>query len=153
LFRQAAIEGTIWARARDARPDRSWVSFNVERAREVKRDCASVPAWRNLVMALGDSGCPDLALIASLRAERLVGSIQDQRMLVCHRNICLLQLGLATHEKPGLIPATELGDPKRTIVFRESVQAWLSRQVRPFEGSLEAAAEQVLEIVVAAADI
>ena len=103
-------------------------------------------------MLLGDSGCPAPALIACLRAEKLPAPTYDLEKVAVHRNICLLQLGLARHAGRGLIPIVEFGEPELTIISHDALNTWLRRQLLPFHGNLDAAADHVVKLVVAAAD-
>jgi hypothetical protein len=77
VFSLSSTEDTVWEKLTEFRPPKSWVSFYKEVAEGVRRDSASMRAWAQLVMALGDSGCPGLALIACLRAEKLARSTDD----------------------------------------------------------------------------
>ena len=152
VFSLPSTEGTVWEKLNEFRPSKSWVSFIKEVAESIRRDSASVPAWVRLVMFLGDSGWSELALIACLRAQKLARSTDALCALAGHRDLCLVHLGLAKFNTGPLVPIVDVGKPELINVFDEHLNIWLSRQLQPFGGNLEAAADHVVKIVLAAAD-
>jgi hypothetical protein len=151
-FSLASTEGTVWENLTEFRPPKSWVPFYKEVAERLRRDSASMPAWAQLAMALGDSGLPGLALIACLRAEKLARSTDDLRAVAGHRDLCLVQLGLGRFNAGPLVPIADIGKPELINVFEDDLTIWLSRQLQPFGGNLEAAGDHVVKIALAMVD-
>ena len=141
-----SIEGTIWADLETWRPARHWASVVDRAAKRLAADRGDVLAWAELAMMLGDSRAADLGLIVCLRAERLSGTEKEPGGVAAHRNLCLLQLGLATPRIPGLIALREISRADFVAISTSRLDAWVARQLIPFDGDLEAAADFVLQL-------
>ena len=122
------------------RPSESWAS-TVRPAYETLIGGATgkvaAYAWADLVMMMGDTRAAPLALIVVLHAERVLGSFDDRR-LASHRNLCLMDLGLAHADGPVRIAA--LHDPDVVPTDVPGFEGWLARALIPFDGDLERAA-------------
>ncbi len=101
----------------------------------------AVQAWCDVAMMMGDSHAAPLALIVCVHAER---EGDPDRRLASHRNLCLLDLGLAHADGPVRLGA--LGDPDVVTTNASSLEAWLARALIPFEGDPARAAWYVLKI-------
>ena len=95
-------------------------------------------AWANVAMMMGDTHAAPLALICCLHAATLLPPGVEDRRLHAHRDLCLLDLGLAT--APGPIRIATLGDPDTVDAPPSQLEAWLSRALIPFGGDLSRAA-------------
>lgn len=102
----------------------------------------AIKAWADVAMMMGDSHAAPLALIVCLHAEREAGD--PDRRLASHRNLCLLDLGLAHADGPVRLGA--LGDPDAVTTNESSLEAWLARALMPFDGDLSRAAMYALQI-------
>jgi hypothetical protein len=69
----------------------------------------------------------------------------DLSRLRMHRNLCLLDLGLA--EGPALVPIAELGELVEDAP--PALDKWLAEALAPFDGSLQRAAQYVLALAAA----
>jgi hypothetical protein len=142
-----SAESSIWSEALACwRPSASWASMVGEAAALLERDPADVVAWAKLVMALGDSGATALAVVVCMHVAEL--RPRDSR-IATHRNICLMQLGLAVPRQPGLIRITRLGDPDVFVVSESALEAWRAQALEPFDGDLERASDFVLRLALA----
>ena len=142
-----SAKSSIWSEALDCwRPSASWASTVGQAAALLERDPADVVAWANLAMALGDSGETPLALVVCMHATHLAP--RDSR-IAAHRNICLMQLGLAVSRPPGPIPIARLGARDVVVVSEPSLEEWLARALEPFDGHLGHAADWVLRLALA----
>lgn len=104
---------------------------------------AASHAWSEIAMMMGDTRAAPLALVVCLHAERLDPMLEDRR-LASHRNLCLMDLGLAHAEGPVRLVA--LGDPDAVAIDPSSLEAWLQRSLVPFDGDLERAALFALRV-------
>lgn len=96
---------------------------------------AAVTAWCEIAMMMGDTHAAPLALIVCLHAET---EGLDDRRLASHRNLCLLDLGLA--HAAGPVRIVDLGDPAIVTGDVSALEAWLARALIPFDGDLSRAA-------------
>jgi hypothetical protein len=97
-------------------------------------------AWRMLAMMAGDSRGAPLALIACLHAEASLPHGVVDAEIAPHRDLCLMDLGLAAPAQPGPIRIVDLGKPDTLKQTPGSLEAWLARALVPFEGDLARAA-------------
>lgn len=101
-------------------------------------------AWSEIAMMMGDTRAAPLALVVCLHAERALGPMVDDRRLGAHRDLCLLDLGLA--RAPGPVRIAALGDPGTVDANPSTLEAWLARALVPFDGELARAAWYALRI-------
>jgi hypothetical protein len=103
-------------------------------------------AWSQVAMMMGDTRGAPLALVVCLHAAAELPDGVEDRLLSAHRDLCLLDLGLAT--APGPVRIAELGEPG-TIEDRPSeLEAWVVRALVPFDGELGRAAWYALRLAV-----
>ena len=131
------------------RPSRGWASTVGPAVEIIERDPASpeaLKAWCEIAMVLGDTRAAPLALIVCLHAEATAPACSSFVRLHSHRNLCLLDLGLAQADRPGHLPLREL----HTVVpeVPEEVNAWLVEQLAPYDNDLSRAAQLILALVV-----
>jgi len=103
-------------------------------------------AWADVAMMMGDSRAAPLALVVCLHAETLLPPEGDQGRLASHKNLCLLDLGLAASTVPGPIKIVELGQPGAVEDRPGEVAAWLARALIPFDDDLARAARYALHL-------
>jgi hypothetical protein len=142
-------EGTIWNDLEKWRPSRKWDSMVGSAAALLDEDRGSIRGWTTLVMMLGDSGAAGLALITCLHAQQLPASDRELSHVPAHRDVCLLQLGLAAPRRRGPIPVVEFGSPGVVDVDEPKLESWIAQQLQPFDGNLETAAEFILQLALA----
>lgn len=135
----------------DWHPSKGWASTVIPAAEVIERDPTSAEAttaWCDLAMMLGDTRASELALIVCLHAA--AGSPQGNlARLSAHRELCLLDLGLARATRPGPVLLAEIGAPGLTQTDDPALEAWLAAQLAPFGGDLSRAAAAILALVVA----
>jgi hypothetical protein len=134
------------------RPSKGWASTALPAAQTIERDPASAEAttaWCNIAMMLGDTRASELALIVCLHAEATAPADGDVSRLAAHRELCLLDLGLAQATRPGPLPLAEIGAPELTQTDATALDAWRAEQLAPFDGDLARAAQAILALVVA----
>lgn len=95
-------------------------------------------AWANAAMMMGDTHAAPLALVCCLHAATLLPPGVEDRRLHAHRDLCLLDLGLAT--APGPVQIGKLGDPDTVDRKASHLEAWLAGALIPFDGDLARAA-------------
>ena len=102
-------------------------------------------AWQQLAMMLGDTRGAPLCLLVCLYA---LDSAPDSHAgsLRAHRDLCLLDLGLAQSNVGESIPIPALGDDETLDRDARSVGAWLIRELEPFAGQIEKAALFCLQL-------
>jgi hypothetical protein len=132
-------------------PSKKWASTVVPAAEAIERDPTSAEAttaWCDLAMMLGDSHACELALIVCVHAA--AGSRRSNvARLAAHRELCLLDLGLATATRPGPVLLAEIGAPGLTRTDDAALQAWLAEALAPFDGDLARAAAAIIALVLA----
>lgn len=131
------------------RPSRSWASTVAPAAEIVERDPGSLDAlgaWCQIAMMLGDSGAAPLALIVCLHAEATAPAKADLSRLHAHRNLCLLDLGLARAEHSGPVRIGEL-DRIVPAPHTPELEQWLREQLAAFDHDLARATQFVLALV------
>jgi hypothetical protein len=134
------------------RPSKGWASTLYPAVEIIGRDPTSkdaVAAWCEIAMMLGDTRATPLALIVCLYAEAAAPPRADLRRLHAHRDLCLLELGLAHARRSGPVPIAELGKPELATVHGDALERWLAEQLVPFDGDLAAAAQSVLALALA----
>lgn len=98
-------------------------------------------AWSEVAMMMGDTRAAPLALVVCLHAERSLDPLLEDRRLASHRNLCMLDLGLA--HAGGRIRISDL----HTVTSDSStLEAWLQRSLAPFDGDLSRAAWFALRV-------
>lgn len=102
-------------------------------------------------MMMGDTRAAPLALVVCLHAERSLGPLLEDRRLAGHRDLCLLELGLAHADGP--IRIASLGDPHTVTSDPSSLEAWLQRSLVPFDGDLSRAAWFALRVAARRTDV
>jgi hypothetical protein len=132
-------------------PSKGWASTVIPAVETIERDPTSAEAttaWCDIAMMLGDSKASELALIVCLHAA--AGSPQGNvARLAAHRELCLLDLGLARATRPGPVLLAEIGAPGLTQTDDPALDTWLAEQLTPFEGNLARAAAAILALVLA----
>jgi hypothetical protein len=131
------------------RPSRGWASTIAPAAETIERDpntLDALGAWCQIAMMLGDSGAAPLALIVCLHAEATAPPKADLARLHAHRNLCLLDLGLAKAEHPGPV---RIGELDRIVPAPRTpeLEHWLRGQLDAFDQDLARAAQFVLALV------
>ena len=101
-------------------------------------------AWANLALVFGDTRAVPLALIVCLHAERGLPEGVEHRRLAAHRDLCLLDLRLASTS--GAVKIADLGKPGTVDENLGLLEAWLARALMPFDGDLARAADYALEL-------
>ncbi len=125
-------------------------------------------AWSEIAMMMGDTRAAPLALVVCLHASReldrsarahpstsphpptgihlalLGGPLLEDRRLAAHRDLCMLDLGLAHADAP--IRIASLGDPDTVTSDPSTLDAWLQRALAPFDGDLARAAWFALRV-------
>ncbi|MEO8701635.1 MAG: hypothetical protein ABI867_16435 [Kofleriaceae bacterium] len=137
----------VIACARQWRPNPGWVDVVREpRAALVAgaRGLEASQAWSSIAMMMGDTGAAPLALIVCLHADADLPVGVEDRRLSAHRDLCLLDLGLAN--APGPVAIAELGSPGVVTDRPADLAAWLARALIPFAGDLRRAAWYALEL-------
>lgn len=112
---------------------------------------AASHAWSEIAMMMGDTRAAPLALVVCLHAERSLGPVLEDRRLAGHRDLCLLELGLAHADGP--IRIASLGDPNTVTSDPSSLEAWLQRSLLPFDGDLSRAAWFALRVAARRTDV
>lgn len=102
------------------------------------RGLDAATAWANVAMMMGDTRAAPLALVVCLHAEHELGELVEDRRLAAHRQLCLLDLGLASASAE--VPIAVLGNPGAVDERPGGVDAWLAQALIPFEGDLARAA-------------
>ena len=130
------------------RPSKGWAQTVAPAVAEIERDpssLAALEAWCQIAMMLGDSHAAPLALIVCLHAEATAPAGADLGRLHAHRNLCLLDLGLASSPGP-----VRLGDLDRVIPpgSTPALEAWLHDQLATFDQDLSRATQFVLALVI-----
>jgi hypothetical protein len=95
-------------------------------------------AWAEVAMMMGDTHAAPLCLVICVHAERELGDGVEDRRLGAHRQLAMLDLGLAS--APGPVKIAELGNPGTVDEQVGSLEAWLARALAPFHGDLKRAA-------------
>ena len=101
-------------------------------------------AWSQIAMMMGDTRAAPLALVVCLHAQRSIGPLLEDRRLAAHRDLCMLDLGLAHADGP--IRIASLGDPDTVTSDPNTLEAWLQRSLAPFDGDLARAAWFALRV-------
>jgi len=143
------IAGTNWVDIKLWRPSRSWAEMVGPAAHRLARDAGDIPAWRQLVIMLGDSGASDLGLIVCVHAGRLSSRENEREDVTGHLMLCLMELGLGRWSEPGPLPGSSLEQPARFLVFEAPFDAWITRHLAVFDGDLERAADFILDLALA----
>jgi hypothetical protein len=104
---------------------------------------AACDAWATIAMMAGDTRGAPLALIACLQGEAELPPAVDHRTLGAHRDLCLLDLGLAAPTTPGPIRLVDFGAPDTLVDAPGSLAAWVARALAPFDNDLARAARYV----------
>lgn len=112
---------------------------------------AASHAWSELAMMMGDTRAAPLALVICLHAERELGPLAEDRRLAGHRDLCLLDLGLAHVDGP--IRIASLGDPDTVTGDPRTLEAWLQRSLAPFDGDLARAAWFAVRVAARRTDV
>jgi hypothetical protein len=134
------------------RPSRRWASTLYPAVETIGRDPTSadaVTAWCEVAMMLGDTHAAPLGLIVCLYAEAAAPPHADLSRLRAHRDLCLLDLGLAHARRSGHIPIKDLGTPDLATVHDADLDLWVHDQLVPFDGDLAGAAQAVLALALA----
>lgn len=134
------------------RPSRNWAHTLFPAVEIIGRDptsVAAVGAWCEVAMMLGDTHAAPLGLIVCLYAEAAAPRNADISRLRAHRDLCLLDLGLARSRKSGPIPVKDLGSAEMVNVQDDALDRWLNDQLVPFGGDLASAAQAVLALAIA----
>lgn len=100
--------------------------------------------WARLAMVYGDTGATGVALIVALYGLRVTSDRPER--LRAHRDLCMLDLGLATAMAPGPVAIASLGDGKTVALDEQRLHSWLAIELAPFDGDLERAARFALEL-------
>lgn len=134
----------IEAAARRWNPSRAWIASLAPLLEALEQE-PTLRTWCDLAMTFGDTRAPVLALIVCLYAESTAAPGADLGRLRMHRNLCLLDLGIA----PG--PAqVRIGDLANAVEDEPpALDAWLAEALAPFDGSLPRAAQYVLALAAA----
>ncbi|MCB9559675.1 MAG: hypothetical protein H6708_04645 [Kofleriaceae bacterium] len=98
---------------------------------------------------MGDTGAAGLGLLVVLHAEASLPDGVEDRRLGAHRDLFLLDLGLGRAARPDAIPVRALGEPGTVAPAVARREAWLHRQLAPFDGSLARAARFALALAAA----
>jgi hypothetical protein len=125
------------------RPGASWRS-TVQQAVEGIDRGEPGPGWARLAMVYGDSGATGVALIVALYGLRVTADRFER--LRAHRDLCMLDLGLAATTAPGPVAIASLGNGKAVALDEQRLQSWLAVELAPFDGDLERAARFALEL-------
>ncbi|MCA9692826.1 MAG: hypothetical protein KC636_24725 [Myxococcales bacterium] len=124
------------------RPRASWASHLAPAVRALATSQALedvLPALRRAAMMLGDAGAAPLCLFVCLYGQRLLPADALDRRLASHRDLCLLDLGLA--RAPGeSVAIAALGDDDCMDRDGDALARWLAFELTPFAGSLADAA-------------
>ena len=121
-------------------------------AEAIERDPASAEAttgWCNIAMMLGDTRASELALLVCMHAETTAPADGNRSRLAAHRELCLLDLGLAQATRPGPVLLAEIGAPGLTETNTDALATWRAEQLAPFDGDLTRAAQAILALVIA----
>ena len=121
-------------------------------AQAIERDPASIEAttaWCDIAMMLGDTQAPELALIVCLYAEATAPAGGNLSRLAAHRELCLLDLGLAHATQRRPLPLAEFGAAGLTRTNATAFDAWRTAWLAPFEGDLSRTAQAILALVLA----
>jgi len=132
-------------------PSKNWASTVLPAAEVLQRDPtsdAATTAWSEIAMMLGDTHASELALLVCLYAEETAPGGNAKR-LHAHRELCLLDLGLARPARPGPVLLAEIGAPGLTETDATALDAWRAAQLAPFDGDLARAAQAILALVIA----
>jgi hypothetical protein len=125
------------------RPSKGWAGWIREAIEALEAGATGLEAsaaWRMLAMMAGDTRGAPLALIACLHAEASLPDGVVDAQIAPHRDLCLMDLGLAAPARPGPIPIVDLGKPETTQMAPGQLDAWLARALVPFAGDLARAA-------------
>lgn len=125
------------------RPGASWRSTVQQAVEAIDRGEHGL-GWARLAMVYGDTGATGVVLIVALHGLR-VASDQPER-LRAHRDLCMLDLGLATAMTPGQVSIASLGDRRTVAPEEQRLHAWLAIELAPFNGDLARAARFALEL-------
>lgn len=135
------------------RPDKAWASTVAQAAAVIETSKPGgelLEAWCQIAMVLGDSRAAPLALIVCLHAERTAPHGYNLQRVHSHRNLCLMELGLATIPER-LIPIRDMHQVVHAV--SPSVDQWLARELVPVGGDLSRAARFVLALALARLDL
>jgi hypothetical protein len=116
------------------RPRAAWASTLRPAYEALLVDDRDARAWAEVAMMMGDTRAAPLALVVCLHAE----SFAPDSRLASHRNLCLLDLGLAHADGP--VRLVELDNPDVVTANVSALEAWLARALIPFDGGLNRAA-------------
>lgn len=130
--------------ARRWNPSRGWIEA-LAPTLEVLERAPTMQAWCDLAMTFGDTRAPVLALIVCLHAEATAAPGADLGRVRSHRNLCLLDLGIA--HGPAQVRLVDLAGVVEHAP--PALDTWLSEALAPFDGSLPRAAQYVLALAAA----
>lgn len=129
------------------RPGRGWADMLREPYAQLAGGATGLDAagaWANVAMIFGDTRGAPLALVVCVHAARELPDGVEVRRLAAHRDLCLLDLGLAT--APGPVRIGALGTPGVVDDRPGHIEAWLARALIPFDGDLARAAKFALDL-------
>jgi len=101
---------------------------------------AATEAWRMLAMMAGDTRGAPLALVVCLHAEASLPAGLEDATIAPHRDLCLLDLGLASPTRPGPVKVVDIGKPDTLERPAVELELWLARALAPFDNDLARAA-------------
>ena len=137
------------------RPSRGWASSVRPALRrmlaatwriESPLDDAATADWLELVVMLGDTRGAPLCLLLIEHLRTLLPPLVEHRGLEAHRDLCLMDLGLANPPSEHGVPLRELGTAELMRRDEPQIAAWLARQLEPFSGDAGQAAEFILRL-------
>lgn len=144
---EPAVESPLLACAVAWRPSAGWSSTVREPYAQLRGGAHGFEAsgaWAQIAMMMGDSAATPLALVVCLHAAAALPDGVEDRRLSAHRDLCLLDLGLARAR--GAVRIGALGDPGAIDDRRDALAVWLVRALAPFGGDLARAAWYALEL-------
>jgi len=134
---------SLEALLRDYHPHESWRSWFAEAYAKAMESAGleeRVGGWRTAAVILGDMHAVVFCLFVCHHGRSLVSP--DSTLFLSNIDLCLWELGLATPapKYEGSMPIVDIGKRETFRRDTEAAQAWLSEQLRPFDGSIERAA-------------
>jgi hypothetical protein len=108
-------------------------------------DDAATADWLELVVMLGDTRGAPLCLLLIEHLRTLLPPLVEHRGLEAHRDLCLMDLGLAG-DPAEAVRLKDLGTPGLMVRDDGRIAAWLVRQLEPVGGDLGRAVELIVRL-------
>ena len=106
----------------------------------------AVEDWHHLVIMLGDTKAAPLCLVLLEHLRSRLPPLVEHRAFEAHRDLCLMDLGLANPPSEHGVPLRELGTAELMRRDEPQIAVWLARQLEPFSGDPGQAADFIVRL-------